>query len=142
MVHTFFSPFSGLLSLQDALERAMNDNFWGMGTARSGGFPMFNVFRKDETFILKAEIPGMKKDDIDLQIRDNTVRVSGERNPDFSPNEVSLHRRERRCGRFDRTIKLPVRVDGDKVNAEYRNGVLTVTLPQIEEDKPKKVAIS
>ena len=142
MVGTFFSPFSGLLSLQQALESAMDDSFWGSTTSRRGGYPLFNVFRKGETYILKSELPGLKKDELTLEIRDNAVRIAGERRPDFTPNEVSVHRGERSFGRFDRTIKLPVRVDSNKANAEYKNGVLTVTMQQIESDKPRKVSIN
>jgi len=90
--------------------------------------------------VVVAEIPGVKKSDLDIQVKNNRIRISGRRTIDYEEG-ASLHRRERVSGAFDRTIAVPMEVEADQVKAEYREGILAVHLPRAERDKPRSVAI-
>ena len=85
-----------------------------------------NVFRKGDDFVIITEIPGVKKSDLDLQVKGRTLRLSGEKAATF-PEKAAVHRRERLQGRFDRAVTLPVEIDADGVKAEYRNGILVLS---------------
>jgi HSP20 family protein len=86
-------------------------------------------------------MPGVGKDDLNIEVRGNTIRISGKKTVDYG-GKASMHRRERISGSFDRTISLPVRVDPDRVAAEYRDGILALSLPRAESDKPKAIKIN
>jgi HSP20 family protein len=86
-------------------------------------------------------MPGIHKDALGLEVRGNVIRISGKKTIDYGSN-ASVHRRERVAGSFDRTISLPVRLDPDRVTAEYRDGMLALSLPRAESDKPKAIKIS
>jgi HSP20 family protein len=88
-----------------------------------------------------AELPGVESSGVDIQVKKNAVRISGTKRVEYEKG-VSIHRRERPVGRFDRTIALPVEIDADKVKAECRNGILGLLLPRAERDKPKSIKIS
>lgn len=104
-------------------------------------FPALNVWSSAEGLIVTAEIPGVTAEDIDISIVGETMTLSGSRDPEFDGDEVRYHRRERGCGQFNRTLELPYRIETDQVEATFDKGVLTVTLPRAEEDKPKKIAV-
>jgi HSP20 family protein len=142
MVNEFARTWEPLLSLQHALERAMNEDFFGFSTTNRGVFPGVSVFKGQEELLLTAEMPGVNKDDIHLEIKNDLFRVYGERRPDFDSKEVSTHRREREYGSFDRTLKLPFRIEAEKVVARYENGILKVNLPLAESAKTRKVQIA
>jgi HSP20 family protein len=89
---------------------------------------------------LIAEVPGISPSDLDIQVKSRTVRLSGSKAVSY-PEKASVHRRERAEGRFDRSITLPIEVDQDRVTAECRDGVLAVTLPRAERDKPRSIRI-
>lgn len=91
-------------------------------------FPMLNVREMPESFVVTAEIPGMKTEDLEIKIEGDTLTLKGERKPEPVDSEASFHRRERATGAFQRSITLPGKVDSENVNASYKNGVLTVTL--------------
>ena len=141
MVRAFTDAYGALAALQSALESVKDYDYFGTSTVSRGGHPSVNIFKKETDLVLTAEIPGIRKEDLNIEVKGDLIRLSGERNPDFSKEEVSVHRLERYFGRFDRTMKLPYHVDSDKVVAALENGVLHVTLPQAETDKPKKINI-
>ena len=93
------------------------------------------------TSSLVAELPGVKKEDLDIQVRGDTVRIQGKKTIAYDES-ASVHRRERAAGQFDRTLTLPAEVDAAKVAAEYRDGVLTLRLPRAESAKPRTVTIN
>jgi len=134
------TPFDTLLSLQQALDDYRTSRWMDAGVSGGGAYPPINVFRKGDDFTLVAEIPGVKKSDIDLQVKGRTVRISGVKSLDH-PEEASLHRRERSAGRFDRAVSLPFEIDADRVQAEYADGMLALHLSQAEQDKPRSIAI-
>ena len=134
-------PFNALNRLQEALDSYRTADWFGAGTASSGAYPPLNVFQQGEDVVVIAEIPGVKKSDLDIQVKHNRVRISGKRTIDYEKG-ASLHRRERISGAFDRTITVPIAIEADKVKAEYRDGILAVHLPRAEKDKPRSVSIA
>ena len=99
-----------------------------------------NIFRKGDDFVLVAEVPGVGKADFDIQVKGRTVRLSGTKSVDYG-EKSSMHRRERAAGRFDRSVSLPIEIDADGVTADYRDGVLALSLPRAERDKPRSIKI-
>jgi len=100
-----------------------------------------NVFRKGDDFVVVAEVPGVEKAELDIQVTSNTLRLAGVKSVTY-PDKASLHRRERLGGRFDRTVTLPVEIDADGVKAECRDGGLALWLPRAERDKPKSIPVA
>lgn len=133
-------PFSALPRLQDALESYRFADWFGSGTAASGAYPPLNVFQQDDNVVVVAEIPGVSKSDLDIQVKHNRVRIAGKRSIEYGDG-ASLHRRERVSGAFDRTIAIPMEIEADRVKAEYRDGILAIHLPRAERDKPRSVTI-
>jgi HSP20 family protein len=135
----FPDPFN-LLGLQEALEAFRTSGWLQSSPSGAGSYPPINIFRKNDEFILIAEVPGINKSDLDLQIKGRTVRLSGAKVLKYA-EKASLHRRERLAGRFDRSVTLPVEIDPDRVKAEYHGGILALSLPQAERDKPRSIKI-
>ncbi len=137
----FPDPFDTLQTLQQALDSFRSSGWLGSGPSGSGGYPPLNVFRKGDDFIVITEVPGMKKADLDVQVKGNTVRLAGTRSVNY-PEKSALHRRERLAGRFDRAVTMPVQINPDGVKAEYRDGILALFLPRAEHDKPKSIQVA
>ncbi len=137
----FPDPFQALVGLQKALEATRRSDWFGSATASRGAFPMINVFRQGDDFVVVAELPGVKKDDLNVQIQQKQLRLAGKKSIGFEEG-VSVHRRERRGGSFDRTITFPVAVDAENAKAEYRDGVLKLHVPRSPEEKPRTITIS
>jgi HSP20 family protein len=140
MVTTFTDPFDALFNLQRALEARLESGWLQDLTTSRGPFPPINVFQQGEDILAIVELPGVNKSDLQIQVKDNTIRISGHKAVEF-PEEVSVHRRERVRGDFDRTLSLPVQFDPDGIKAEYRDGILALFLPRAEHDKPRTIAI-
>ena len=134
-------PFDALSGLQQALEVFRESEWLTAGLSGRGAYPPLNVFRKGDDFIVVAEVPGVQKSDLDIQVKSNTLRLAGVKSASY-PDKASLHRRERLAGRFDRTVSLPVEIDADGVKAECRDGVLALWLPRAERDKPKAIPVA
>jgi HSP20 family protein len=141
MVIRVRDPFTTLVGLQRAIENVMGSDWFGSRTSGSGAFPLVNVFNDGEDFVVVAELPGVKKEDLDVQVRGDTVRLQGKKSVSYDET-ASVHRRERSAGQFDRTLTLPDEVDAARVSAEYRDGVLTLRLPRAESAKPRTVTIN
>jgi HSP20 family protein len=141
MVIRVRDPFTTLVGLQRAIENVMGSDWFGSRTSGSGAFPLVNVFNDGEDFVVVAELPGVKKEDLDVQVRGDTVRLQGKKSVSYD-EAASVHRRERSAGQFDRTLTLPDEVDAARVSAEYRDGVLTLRLPRAESAKPRTVTIN
>jgi HSP20 family protein len=140
MVTVFADPFDTLLTLQRALEARIASDWLQSQTASQGPFPPINVFQQGDDIVAIVELPGVDKDDLQIQAKENTIRIAGKKAVDF-PEGVSAHRRERIFGEFDRTLSLPVQLDPDAIKAEYRDGVLALFLPRSERDKPRTIKI-
>lgn len=139
MVIRFTDPLDALLAFQRALDASRTSDWFGPSTTSTGAYPPLNVFRKDHDFVIVAEIPGASKSDLDVQVKNREVRITGSKSVDYG--KVSLHRRERVAGDFDRTVTMPADIDALGVRAEYRDGILAVYLPRAEKDKPRSIAI-
>ncbi len=128
----------------DQLQREMNRLFDANGRGRvfsPPGYPAVNIWTNDEGQLITAEMPGVNPDDINIDVTGDALSISGVRQPDQVADDARYHRRERDYGTFSRTIQLPFMVDTGKVDAAFKNGVLTISLPRAEADKPRKIAI-
>lgn len=137
----FPGPFDALLGLQEALDAFRSSGWLEAGPSGGGTYPPVNVFRKGDDFAIVAELPGVKKSDLEVQVKGRTVRLSGSKSVTY-PEKVAVHRRERLEGRFDRALTLPIEVDADRVQAEYRDGILALLLPRAARDMPKTITVS
>lgn len=108
----------------------------------SGWTPSMDVYEDQENFVVKAELPGMRKEDIEVSFHDGMLSISGERKSEEKHDEAETHRTERFFGRFQRSVSLPSAVAVDKVKAQYQDGILTITLPKTEEAKPKRIDVN
>ena len=141
MVVRFGDPFGALLDLQRALESRTASDWLRGSTAASGTFPPINMFQQGDNFVAIVELPGIDRKQLNVEAKENRIRISGQKAVSYDEG-VSLHRRERVSGVFDRTLSVPVRIDADKMRAEYRDGILALFIPRAESDKPKAITIS
>jgi HSP20 family protein len=126
------------------LEEFFNDFPFGnsLPETRESWMPSVDILEKDGNLILRAELPGMTEKQIDLKIEGNTLTLKGERKMENEDKKSNYHRVESFYGSFTRSFRLPDTVDYEKISAEYKNGVLTVTLPQKPEVKPREIQVS
>ncbi len=128
----------------DQLQREMNRLFDVTSRGHlfnSPSYPAINIWANEDGQLISAEMPGVKPEDITIDVTGDALSISGERKPDEVAREASYHRRERNYGSFSRTIQLPFMVDTNKVEAKFNSGVLLITLPRAEADKPRKIEI-
>jgi len=130
-----------LLQFQQALDTSRSSGWLGPSPSGSGRYPPLNVFRQGDDIVVIAEVPGVRKSDLQLEVKGRTIRIAGTKSVSYG-EKSSVHRRERLAGRFDRAITLPVEVDAEKVKAECRDGILALYLPRAERDKPKTIQLS
>jgi HSP20 family protein len=117
-----------------------SDDCLGDATTGSGTFPPINVFQQGDDLVAIMELPGVNKSVLNVKAESNTIRVAGTRAIDYAEN-VSLHRRERISGMFDRTLMIPMQIDPDGIKAEYRDGVLALFIPRAERDKARRIEV-
>lgn len=136
-----YHPLDALFDLQRSLEARLDSNWLDGSTAGTGAFPPINVFQQGDNLLAVLEVPGVDKSDLEIQAKGNAIRVSGKKAISY-PDGVSVHRRERSAGRFDRTLTVPMQIDADAIKAEYRDGVLALLIPRAESVKPRTVPIN
>jgi HSP20 family protein len=141
MMAVFSDPFDALSNFQQALDAFRASSWLEAGPSGGGAYPPMNVFRKGDDFVIITEIPGVKKSDLDIQVKGRTLRLSGVKKVEY-PQNAAVHRREGLAGRFDRAVTLPVEINPDAVKAEYRDGILALYLPRAESDKPKSIKVA
>ncbi|MGE5268295.1 MAG: Hsp20/alpha crystallin family protein [Thiohalocapsa sp.] len=141
MASLFSDPFDALLQFQQALDSFRASGWLDAGPSARGAYPPLNVFRQGDDIVIITEVPGIRKEDLQLQVKGRTIRISGNKSVQYG-EQAALHRRERLAGNFDRAITMPVEIDPDRVRAECRDGILALHLPRAERDKPKTIAIS
>jgi HSP20 family protein len=138
-------PFPEFARLQDRISRVFTDAYGAQdeGLMTTGTWvPPVDIYQNgNHEVVLKAELPDMTREDIEVTVKDGALTITGEKNFSNEVKEESFHRIERRYGRFSRTFSLPQTVDTAKVAAEYRNGVLTVRVPLREEAKPRQIKV-
>ena len=134
--------WNDLLGLQDELQRLLQTpgSFFREPSAR-GVFPPLNVFRGPDGLTVRAEIPGVEPGDVSVAAEGRRLTISGERKLN-ALNGASYHRRERQYGKFSRTVTLPEDIDGTRTTASLRNGVLTLTIPQHEAAKARRIEVT
>lgn len=140
MAMLFPDPFEGLRRFQQAIDNFRASPWLASGPSAAGAYPPLNVFRKGDDVVVITEIPGTRKEDIEVQVKGRTIRIAGRKSIDYGDG-AALHRRERRDGRFDRAVTVPVEIDPEGVKAEYRDGILALYLPRAERDRPKNIAV-
>lgn len=137
--------FGRLSNLRDEIDRLFEAplaEFARSTQLLSGWTPALDVYEDKDNIIVKAELPGMKREEIELSLHDGSLSISGERKGENKYEGAEVYRSERFVGKFQRTVTLPSPVAGDKVKAHYSDGILTVTLPKTEEAKPKHIDVS
>jgi len=107
----------------------------------TGVFPLLNLTEDTDNYYLRAELPGVKNEDLEINATDNNISINGERRLPEENGNARFHRRERDAGRFSRAITLPGKVDNDKISANMTDGMLTITIPKAESAKPKQIQI-
>jgi len=140
-----WSPFRHLSLLRDEIDRLFDSPLNAL-TSNSqqflnGWLPTIDVYEDRDHLVLKAELPGMKKEDINIQLQGDVLTLSGERKEEEVFDKAETYRAERFLGKFQRSLTLPVSVDASKVQASYKDGILAVTLPKAEEAKPKQIEV-
>ena len=138
-------PFREFAQLQDRLNRAFSDAYGRSdeGLLSSGSWmPPVDIYQNGEhELVLKAELPDLSRDEIDVTVDNGTLTIKGEKKLSGEVKEEQFHRVERRYGTFSRSFSLPPTVDPARVGADYRNGVLTIKLPMREEAKPRQIKV-
>ena len=137
----FSDPFDMLSNFQQALDAFRASSWLDSGVSGGGAYPPLNVFRKGDDFIIITELPGVKKSDLDVQVKGRTIRLSGTKSVSY-PEKAAPHRRERLSGRFDRAVTMPVEIEPEGAKAEYRDGILALFLPRAASEKPKSIKVA
>lgn len=132
-----FDPFSGLRLFEDAVTRMMSEP-----RSNRPWSPSVDVYETQDALILKADLPEVKVEDIDVRVENQTLTLRGERKFEKEENLKGYHRIERSYGEFVRSFAVPPTVDTEKVQADYKNGVLTIALPKKEAAKPRQVKVA
>jgi HSP20 family protein len=135
-----------MTTLQHRINHLFNEPFFRDGgeddeLRMSSWYPAVDMFDDDDKIVIKAELPGMDKKDISVDIENRVLTLSGERNYDNEVKEEDYYRRERAFGRFKRAFNLPADVDSDQIKADFKDGVLKVEIPKPEEQKPKQITV-
>jgi len=145
------APFRKITTLRDEVDQLFDYAFGRLLGADGGeqGAPLLeawgptiDLFEDKEAVTVNAELPGLKREDIELNLRDGFLTISGERKREEKSETKELYRSERSWGRFQRTVSLPCEVEADKIKAAYTNGVLSVVLPKAEKAKPRQIPIA
>jgi HSP20 family protein len=131
----YTQPFGRLTTLQDELNRLFDSSV-------GGWTPALDVHEDKDSYTIRVDLPGLNIEDIQVQLQDEALVISGERKSETPKEGSEVHRQERFYGKFSRALTFPTAVAGDKVKAAYKGGILTVTLPKAEEAKPKQITVS
>jgi len=140
MMTDFSDPFEALFAMQRALDARRESDWMGSSTTGIGSFPPINIFQQGDDFVAIVELPGVDKKDLEIEVKENAIRISGKKTINYDEG-ASMHRRERMWGVFDRTISVPIQISPDNVKAECTDGVLTLFIPRAESDKPRSIKI-
>ncbi len=133
-----WDPFRDMTQVQNQFNRLV-DQVWG--GRQESWLPAVDVFDTKEAVVLKAELAGMDPDDIQIEVEDNVLTIKGERRFEETVDKERYYRVERRFGTFQRDLALPQGVKPEDISAAYDDGVLTVTVPKVEEEKPKRIEV-
>ena len=139
-----WEPFNDLISLRDAMDRLFEESFIrpsrSLEAVSTNPLPV-DMFETDEAVVIKASVPGVNPQDIEVTVQGDTLNIKGESKGEEEVERENYYYREVRYGSFNRALSLPAGIDADKAEASFENGVLTLTLPKAEEVKPKSIKI-
>lgn len=138
---TRFDPFRDITTLRDEMNRLFNRTVGEGVSSGSAWTPAVDIFDTDQAIVLRAELPGLTPEDIDIEIDDNVLTLKGERRFEETVQEGRYYRLERAYGHFQRNITLPQGVKADEISASFDNGVLSVRVPKADEVRPRKIAV-
>jgi len=139
-----WEPLAGLTSLRQAMNRLFEDAFVRpsrLWPELVGEEPALDVYQTDKNVVVKASLPGIKPEEVDISVTGDVLTIKGEHKEEEEEKKADYFRRERRYGAFHRSMALPVSVKAEKAEATFENGVLTITLPKTEEVKPKQIKV-
>lgn len=142
----WWDPWRDLSAIQEKMNQLFEDTF-ARGRGREEGFasamwaPAVDIYETDEAVVVKAEVPGVDRDNVAIEVKDGILTLKGERKFEKEVKEENYHRMERSYGTFVRSFSVPASVDPDKITARLRDGVLEVTLPKVEKAKPKQIKV-
>ena len=142
---TTWPGFGRLTNLRDEIDRLFEAPLAELTRSSqllSGWTPALDLYENKDNFFVKAELPGLKKEEIDVSLHDGSLSISGERKSEDKYQDAEVYRAERFLGKFQRTVTLPAPVAADKIKAQYTDGILTITLPKTEEAKPKHIEVN
>lgn len=136
-------PFTDLLRLQEQLASLLgaSPENRALGGWSSGVYPPIDIFRKQDAAVVRAELPGVRPEDLTITVEGQQLTLSGERKPAETADKMAFYRRERPWGKFSRSIRLPDDLDMERIEAQYRNGVLTLTVPVAAASKPRQISV-
>ena len=137
--------FGRLTDLREEIDRLFESPLAELArTSRllSGWTPALDIYEDKDSLFVKVELPGMKREDIDVSLHEGSLSISGERKSEQKHEDADVYRAERFFGRFQRTVTLPTPVAAEKVKAQYKDGILTIALPKTEEAKPKHIDVN
>ena len=139
----FRNAFEQLERMRDQFDRLLSDDFGTRsGLLSAGVYPQVNMTEDADKFHIRAELPGVKSDDIEMQATAKNVSISGERKIEAESEGVRYHRREREAGKFSRIIAMPTEIDPERIEAKMKDGILTIHIPKAEAVKPRQIAIN
>ena len=138
-----WDPFANLADIQEEMNHLFDSSLrrFGRGDFDGTFVPAIDVTEEKDSFLVKADLPGLSKDDVNVMLQDNSLTIKGEKKRAAETKEANYYRHERVYGSFSRTIELPSTVDAKKIDAQFKDGVLQVRLPKTEEAKPKQIEI-
>ncbi len=139
---TRWEPVREMMTLREAMDRLFDDAFTRpLGQSGISTMPAIDLYQTADEVVVKASLPGLKADDVQITITADVLTLRGEFKQEKERKDATYHIREHRSGLFERTLMLPTEVQGDKARAEFEDGVLTVTLPKAETVKPKTITV-
>jgi HSP20 family protein len=139
---TRWEPAREMMTLREAMDRLFDDAFTRPLSIRDGWTaPAIDMYQTDDEIVVKASLPGFKADDVQINITGDVLTLRGEMKHEDEKKEKAWHMREQRWGSFERSVALPTNVVADRANADFENGVLTITLPKAEEAKPRTISV-
>lgn len=140
---TRWEPVREMMTLREAMDRLFDDAFTRPLSIRDGGWstPAIDMYQTDNDVVVRAALPGFKADDVQINVTGDVLTIRGEMKHGDEQKEKSWHIREQRWGSFERSISLPTDVVSEKAQADFDNGILTITLPKAEEVKPKTITV-
>ncbi|MBA3019084.1 MAG: Hsp20/alpha crystallin family protein [Proteobacteria bacterium] len=142
-----WDPLRNVATLQDRINRIFNEAFadskdFEDEVSMSAWRPVVDIFDTNNAIVIKAELPGIKKDDVSVDVKDNVLTIKGERSLSKEIKEENYYRKERSFGKFQRSFTLPEAIEPAGIKANFKNGVLEIEVPKAEEKKPKQISIN